>query len=82
MLANVLRDYFTLKLKAYNVYMICELQTEPQISTSQKKNRKGKVTEKKNRSKGKAKAKNKKNKKKDPYKKTYSISRPIKKEPQ
>jgi hypothetical protein len=33
MLANVLRDYFTLKSKAYNVYIMCELQAEPQIFT-------------------------------------------------
>lgn len=32
-LTNVLRDYFTLKSKAYNVYIICELQAESQIST-------------------------------------------------
>jgi hypothetical protein len=29
MLANVLRDHFTLKSKAYNIYIICELQAEP-----------------------------------------------------
>jgi hypothetical protein len=81
MLADVLRDHFTLKSKAYNVYIVCELQAEPQISTFQKKDRKGKATEKKDKSKGKAKAKNKIEKKEDPYKKIYSTLRPIKKEP-
>jgi hypothetical protein len=82
MLADVLRDHFTLKSKAYNVYMVCELQAEPQISTPQKKDRKGKATEEEDRSKGKAKAKNKIEKEEDPYKRTYSTPRPIKKEQQ
>jgi hypothetical protein len=32
-LANVLRDHFTLKSKAYNIYIVCKLQAEPQIFT-------------------------------------------------
>jgi hypothetical protein len=81
MLTDILRDYFTLKSKAYNVYMICKLQAESHIFTPQKKDRKGKATEKKNKSKRKAKAKNKIKKEKDLYKRIYFISRSIKKEP-